>query len=279
MFARMANGWALARSSWEVLKLDKEMLVFPLCSGLACLLVLVSFGLPLYNSEYAVVLKEEEGLPEDPVVYLIAFAFYFANYFVITFFNAGLVACAVIRFRGGDPTVSDGFRAAFLRMPQILTWSLVSATVGVVLRIIQSRSGKLGRIAAGLVGIIWGIATYFVVPVLVVEKVGPFEAVRRSAGILRRSWGETLVANFGIGLIIFLCILASAVPAVIGALLGGAVAVTAGVTLTVVLIVLISLVSSALNTIIVAALYEYARGASAPPQFSRERLQHAFAPE
>ena len=31
------------------------------------------------------------------------------------FFNAALVACAIIRFRGGDPTVMDGLRAATAR--------------------------------------------------------------------------------------------------------------------------------------------------------------------
>ena len=50
MFERVANGWELAKASWGVLKLDKELLLFPLMSGIAWLIVLASFALPLWNS-------------------------------------------------------------------------------------------------------------------------------------------------------------------------------------------------------------------------------------
>ena len=65
----------------------------------------------------------------------------------------------------------------------------------------------MGQFVAGLLGMAWSITTYFVIPVLVVEKKNPFEAMKRSVGILRKTWGESLVANFGIGLIVFLLII------------------------------------------------------------------------
>ena len=43
-----------------------------------------------------------------PWVYGFLFAFYFCNYFVIVFFNAALVSCALIRFNGGEPTGRGG---------------------------------------------------------------------------------------------------------------------------------------------------------------------------
>jgi len=276
MFQRMANGWQLAKQSWRVLMLDKEMLVFPLLSGVACLLVLASFVVPLAGSGYVQQIEEQETLPQDPVAYLLLFAFYFCNYFVIIFFNAALIACAVIRFQGGDPTVADGLRAAAARLPQIVAWALVSATVGVILKAIESRSERVGRIAAGLLGAAWGIGTYFVVPVLVVEKVGPFQAVKRSLSVLRRCWGEAIVANFGIGLFVFLLILASLVPGVIGVLLGTTPAVIGGIVVTALLIILVSLISSALSTILLGALYQYASAGTAPPQFDTGTLENAF---
>src|SRR5262249_35476691 len=149
--------------------------------------VLGSFAAPLWNSPYVQVVFDDGQIPNDPVAYVILFAFYAVNYFVIVFFNSALVACAIIRFKGGEPTVSDGLRAASNRLPQILAWALVSATVGIVLRTLESRSEKLGQIAAALVGAAWSIATYFVVPVLVVERVGPVEAVQRSFAVLRKT--------------------------------------------------------------------------------------------
>ena len=78
MFDRMARGWELAKGSWTVLKLDKELLVFPLISGIACLLVLASFALPLWNTGYLETVLEEQAA-DDPVGWVILFAFYVVN--------------------------------------------------------------------------------------------------------------------------------------------------------------------------------------------------------
>ena len=251
--------------------------MFPLLSGIACLAVLASFAVPLWSAGVLEQLQTEQNVSLDnPLVWVLLFAFYFCNYFVIVFFNSALVACAVIRFRGGDPTVADGFRAAFARLPQIVAWALVSATVGVILKAIESRSRRAGGIAAGLLGAAWGIATYFVVPVLVVERVGPFQAVKRSLSVLRRAWGEAIVSNFGIGFIVFLLILVSLVPVAVGALIGSPVAIAAGVVVTILLAMLIALVSSALNAIVLGALYLYASEGSVPAHFDDQFLQHAF---
>jgi hypothetical protein len=281
MFERIGNGWQLSKGSFQVLRMDKELLLFPLISGLACLAVMASFIAPLWNSPYVALVMDDHQAPQDATAYLILFAFYAVNYFVIVFFNSALVACAIIRFKGGDPTVADGFRAASGRLPQILAWSLASATVGVILRVIESRSEKAGAIAAALFGAAWSIATFFVVPVLVVERVGPIDAVQRSLAILRKTWGEALAANFGIGFITFLSVLAlgiaplvaggitiaSGYPALGGVLLGGGLLG----------LVLASLISSALNSILLAALYLYAAEGKVPGCFDNALLERAFA--
>ncbi len=280
MFERMSRGWELMQESWAVLKMDKEMLVFPAVSGLACLLVLASFAAPLWNSQYLQVVMEEEQLPQDPIAYAILFLFYLANYFVIIYFNSALVACAVIRFKGGDPTVGDGFRMANQSLPQIFGWALVSATVGLILKLIESRSERAGQVVAGLMGMAWSAVTYFVVPVIVVERVGPIEATKRSMGILRKTWGEALTANFGIGLITTLVALLGLIPIFLGvwAVMGGmvvlgGVAIAAGV----LWFILISLITSALNAIVIGALYLYAAEGQVPSHFNGRLLENAFS--
>jgi hypothetical protein len=257
--------------------MDKELLVFPLLSGFACLVVLASFAVPLADSDYLRTIKDERTAPQDPVAYVILFLFYFVTYFIIVFFNAALVACAIIRFRGGDPTLADGFRGAFARLPQIFGWALVAATVGLILKIVESGSKRFGEIVAGLLGMAWSAVTYFVVPVLVVEKVGPGTAIKRSLDVLRKTWGEALTANFGIGLIVFFAILAAMIPGVLGWLSGNGAVMIIGVGISVVLVILISLASSAMSTIVIAALYEYATEGQSPPHFDLGALRSAFA--
>lgn len=284
MFARLTNGMSLAKASWEVLKLDKELLIFPLLSGMACLLVLASFAVPLLGSDYVQTVMDDESIrtqvQSDPLLWALLFAFYFANYFVIVFFNSALVGCAMIRFQGGDPTVADGFRIAFARLPQIAAWALVSATVGVILKAIESWSERAGKFVAGLVGMAWGITTYFVVPVLVVEKVGPFEAIKRSLAILKRAWGEALVSNVGIGFVVFFATLICFIPAILG-LVAGLVynqmaLMGVGIVVSVVLVILVSLISSALHVIIVGALYQYASSGRVPDAFDAHAVKDAF---
>jgi hypothetical protein len=278
MFHRMSHGWELAQESWQVLKVDKSLLVFPLISGVACLIVMVSFAIPLWNSEFGQRLLADEPT-ENPLAYVVLFLFYFVNYFVIIFFNAALISCAILRFKGGEPTVADGLQLAWARLPQILGWALVSATVGLLLRFIESRSERVGQIVAGLMGMAWSATTYFVVPVIVVEKSDPIAATKRSLSILRRTWGEALSANFGIGVIVFLASLVGVIPLMLGGAAWAAglwpLAIV-GFVVGVVWILLVSLVSSALNAIIVGALYLYAAEGSVPRLFNSRLLADAF---
>jgi len=279
MFTRLANGWEMAKESLQVLRMDKELLLFPLLSMTSCVLVLGSFALPLWNSSYLSVVMDEGQIPQDPVAMAILFAFYFVNYFVIVFFNSALVACAIIRFKGGNPTLSDGLRASMRRLPQIACWALVSATVGLVLRVIESRSEKAGQFAAALLGGAWSLATFFVVPILVVEQAGPVDAVKRSLSVLRKTWGEALGANFGIGLLTFLI----CIPG-FGLLIGGGMLLAGGnIGLGAVLLVVgvlwlltSGLISATLDSILLAALYLYAEQGTVPQHFNDRLLRDAF---
>ena len=103
----------MARSSWDVLRSDKKLVLFPVLSGLAVLLVLISFVGPLialvWTGHIKIDLEQNGGQPPW-WVYPLTFAFYFCNYFVIVFCNAALVSCALMRFNGQEPTLGDGGR-------------------------------------------------------------------------------------------------------------------------------------------------------------------------
>jgi hypothetical protein len=277
MFDKIANGWELMKSSAQVLREDTNLLLFPALSGIACLAVSLSFALPLFFSGAFAIEGNAQQVTHNPLAYVVLFAFYFCSYFVIIFFNSALVACAVIRFNGGTPTVSDGFQAAAARLPQIAAWSLVSATVGFVLKMIESRSERVGEIVSGLLGLAWGIATFFVVPVIVVEKAGPFEAMQRSMAILKRAWGEAFVGNQGIGVFVFVLAVLAFIPAGLGFATGSGIAIAIGIAITAILEIALAIISAALHTILLGALYVYAAEGRVPQAFDGGVLRSAFA--
>jgi len=277
MAGSFSNSFALVKASANVLKMDKELLVFPLMSGIAMVLVTASFIAPLWVTGGWEIFTEDDGY----VSYVLGFLFYLAQYTVIFFFNSALVGAALIRLDGGDPTVSDGLAIASKRMSTIIGYAVIAATVGMVLRFISERSGFLGRIAVGFVGMAWNLTTYLTVPVLVTKNVGPIDAVKESAALFKKTWGEQVVGNFGLGWAITLMGLSwSVVSAVL--ILGTASvlpqAIFPAFGISVLGFVFLALFSSALKGVYTAALYRYAITGEAG-YFDPNIMGNAFRPK
>jgi len=257
--SRISNSWQLVKASWSVLLADKELVIFPIISFFASMIVVATFFLPML---FAGVFDAIFAGGMQVVGFVVGFAFYIFLYFVTFFFNSALVGAAMIRLEGGDPTVGDGLRIAFQHIGSIFGYAVIAATVGMILRAISERAGFLGRIVVGLIGFAWNVATFLVVPTLVVEGVGPVDGVKRSAALLKKTWGEQLVGNFSIGLIfglvIFGVILVSSALIVMAAIANLIWLVVALVLLDVMVLIVLGLISSSLNGIFTAAVYQYA---------------------
>jgi hypothetical protein len=276
---RFQRSIELVKASWQVLKSDRELLLFPLVSFILTVIVTLTFALPLAATGAFERISRQQY---DPALIVVAFLFYVVTYTVIIFCNSALVAAALIRLDGGDPTVRDGFRIAASRFPTILGYAVISATVGMILRAISERGGILGTIAAMVVGIAWNIATFLAVPVLVVEGVGPIAAIKRSAGLLRSSFGEQLVGNFGISLVFGLIGLGVGIVGVLLAVLLFSISPVLGiaaVVLVVIAIAAVALVGAALMGIFTASLYRYTTKGDAGPMFAPATMQAAFRPK
>jgi len=255
IFDRFNNGWTIAKTSFKVLKANKQLIVFPLLSGISLLLILGSFiTVALANAGWHISNLDVENKAAG---YALLFVFYVVNYFIVVFFNMALMHCVKIYFEGGEVNVGDGIRFSLSRLGVIFSWSLLAATVGLILKAIQENVGTLGKIITGVIGIIWSIATFFVVPVLAYEKLGPVDAFKRSSQLVKEKWGESLSAGFSFGLIHFIAIILLAVPAFI---LGAVIHPIAGIIAGIAGIFLLSAVFSALRSIFVSAVYNNVTG-------------------
>jgi hypothetical protein len=278
MFERLSRSWTLVKASAAVLAADKELLVFPVVSSVLVILVSITFAVPAILAGVFDATVSNSGFPIAG--YVLGFLFYVVQYFVIFFCNTALVGAALIRLRGGDPTVADGFRIARARLMPILGYAAIAATVGMVLRAISERSGFVGRLVISLVGMAWNLATFLVVPVLAVEDVGPVEAVKRSAEYLRRTWGEQIAGTMGMGLVFGLLSVGTVVTGIAlfvgaAALQSVALMVTVGIT-TIFVLLALGLVSAALGGVYAAAVYRYASEGDAGTYFSADMVRGAF---
>lgn len=272
---RFARSLTLAKQSWAVLRSNPELSLFPLISGIVSLVVMASFAVPGFFLFQGV---ERDG-QMGPLQYLFMFVFYVVSYFVVIFFNAGMISCAHQTFSGHRATFKDGMNAASQKIGSIFVYAVIAATVGMILQMISERAGLVGRIVSKLLGMGWTILTYFVVPVLVVEGKSPIDAIKESGEVLKKTWGEGLVGAASMNIITMLLTFAILIPMVAGFVVIGSGFMVPGIALivlSVILLIVLSLISAALTGVYRTALYIYARTGQVPTQYEPALIQHAF---
>ena len=266
---RFRRGWALTKKSRSLLRSHPGLFRFPIYGAAAstiATLVVVGPGLYLIDgsSTGAGVVVLAVGL------YLLAL--------VGLYFSVGLAAAADLTFRGREVSVGDGLAVARQRFGAIAGWAALSTAVGVVLGLLEDQGGIAGAIFGRLLAIGWSLITFLAVPVIALEGTGPFETLKRSAGLFRDRWGQQVTGNLAIGgAVTLLGVLPGA------ALIAGGIAIWAssgfaGAVLVIVGVIVLAValvVSRALSGIFGVALYRYALEGQAVGGFSASELESA----
>jgi len=272
---RLRNSWTLAKISWGVLRSDKTLAAFPVLSTIASLLVVAIFGgltvgLGVDHDH------GQEGLKAIGYVFIVVG--YIVLAFVTTYFTGALVAGANDALQGRPTTLGESLAAANAKLHRLLPWAIVQGTVSAIIAAIEERFGTLGQIASRLLGAAWAVVTFLTIPIIMLEDLGPWNALKRSGTLLRQTWGENIVAQVGFGLIAMLAGLPGAALVAIGIATGSvAVAIVLGI-IGAVWIVIVSVVIAAMSGIYRTALYRFAVDGRVPDAFAGVDMQHAFGP-
>lgn len=272
---RIARGWRLAKDSWTVLRSDRSLALFPVVGFIAATVSLVIIAAPGIGIAAAV----DTWWPLVPFGLLALYASTFATIYA----GVALAAATAQVMDRGHVTVAEGLGAARARRGLIARWALVQATVGLLLSALQGAleggnalTRAIGTIVISLVGAAWSVATFFVVPLLAFEEVGPKTALQRSIGLVRERWGEGVVGTASIGGVVVLAgVLPSAIVIAAGVFLGG----PAGIVLAAIgAIALLAamIVGNALSAIFRVALYRFATTERAELGFAEQDLAAAF---
>ncbi|MDO8874441.1 MAG: DUF6159 family protein [Methanoregula sp.] len=273
MFESIGRSFALVKTSWNILMDDKNLLVFPILSGIVSLIVLLTFALPLLFTDNFM-----SGTDLGPIMfYGLLFVFYAVSYFVVIFFNTALITCVNARLNGKEATIGDGLSNAIRHFGPILAWSLISATVGLILQVLEDKAGFIGQIAATLVGGAWGLVTFFVVPILILEDKGVADSVKDSVSLIKKTWGESIVGGGSI----FLVFLVIGIIAAIGIFAIWLVSQSflLAIALLIIVVAILAIIASAMQGIFVTALYTYARTGTIPSSFNKDLIANAFVPK
>lgn len=281
----LSRSWMITKLTFGVINKDRELLWFALLSFIfsalfAIVMVFPSIIPALMDNGFS-----QESL--EVYQYVIIFITYFGLAFIATFFNVCVVYTTKIRFEGGNATFGESIRFAFTKLPLIFQWSLLSATVGLLLRILQqlaSNLGKIGQVVAniliGILGMAWSIVTIFVVPVLVYEGLGPIDALKKSTQVIKKTWGESLIKALGLGIVQFLVfvmvIIASGALTFALSSAFDTAGMLIGISVGALLLLLTGMVFTVASTIFNTALYVYANNNLIASGFNEEVVKGAF---
>ena len=272
MLGTLGNTFKLLHISWQILKSDRELILLPLMSGAALFFVFLyttaafwaGGTLDRIGPDYA---------PRVADVVFLGLAYFMAS-FVIIYFNAVLVGSAYQRFEGFGADLRSGFNAANDRLGAIFGWSAIAATVALVLDQLSDTRSLLGKMMGFALRLLWGYATFFVVPVLIIEGASPMDALGRSTELFRQQWGKAMVANFGFGIGYVLVAIVALAPA--AALYFGLGVLIPAVLVAAILLLFGFAMVKALEVIFTVALYDFAATGRISPEYSDQMIRGAY---
>ncbi|RQG94220.1 DUF6159 family protein [Natrarchaeobius chitinivorans] len=260
-FDRLKTGWTLTKDSISVIRHHPWLMLFPLLAGIASIGFFVFFFFPLLIA----------NLLGTGLEYAVLFVLYFITTFVSTYFSAALVYGANEAFHGREPGVLECLEAVSDRIGPIFVWSIIAATVSVVLKSLEESDNPIASILGTLFAIGWSIMTFFIVPVIVFEDVSVTSMFKRSGATFKDTWGETLGAGFGITLIVTAIGIGLVAIALVVSIPIATVFPGPGILLAVLLVggafVFTYLLSQTIWGIAKTALYVYAVEGNAPDEF------------
>ena len=275
MFDSIGRTFSLIKQSWHVLMQDRRLILLPVMGAVALVVgagaaAAIAAGAGTFDRlDAAASGGQTEATGVDIVLGIVLLG---ASYFIVMFFNAALIATAMERLRGRPQGIGYGLSVASSHIPAILGWALIAATVGLILNAIRDRTDNfLGQIAVSIAGGVWAYMTFFVIPVMIVEGLGPVAAIKRSGSLLKQTFGQQLTANFSFAFIYILAVVVAVIPA---ALLFG-ISPIIGFVVGVPLVALAMGTVQALEGIFKAALYDFAVG-STPQGFDQATLRSAY---
>ncbi len=283
MGGRIERSLTLMGASWRVLGQGKDLILIPVASmaalvvwTLLCRGAALAFGAEDRLLDFAIDRSFSSFGRLAPVDYVLIYACVAGGAFLTVFFNAAIVAAALERLEGRQASARDGIRMTWERRTYVLEWALFSATVGLIVMAIRSKGDWVGRVFAWLFDIAWGYATVFVAPVLVTREVGPIDALRSSAALFKKTWGENIVQDIGMGVLVLGAIIAAvAIALPVGVAFG----LIPGIVVAGVLIAAVSAVFSAFDSVFNAALFRYATTGEPPAAFASLDLGRAYIPK
>lgn len=287
---RFGISWRIVRQSFDLLGRERDLWILPILSGTAMMIAfgLIFLGTDLFGNAPSIA----DGLVPMIGHYALIGLYMLPPTFATIFLNAALADAVYHRLGGEDRSIREALGSATDRIVPIAVFAIISAVVGAILSVVGQVTSKLqvipglGRIVQAAGAFAWAVATYFVLPILVIDREpSVVSAIGDSKEIAKEHWGESVGGIVTVGLVLMVPVMVVMLVGVFGAIwLGVAGAVTFETAMTLLLVAMIGgmalsmVLGSALNTTYQTALFMYTRTGEAASPFTEGTLDEAWEP-
>jgi type III secretory pathway component EscS len=268
----------LARASWGVLRKDRSLVVYSSASVLSSVVA--------FNVISSVIAGIAAAVHFPWLIFPGFIVAGYAAIFCAISCSVALAGAVELSLDGRDTHFSDGWSVAKKRRKLIAQWAGVQLAFGIAISAIDNAPGgptgaaMARRIAGTALTVAWSVATFFVVPLIALEGLGPREAVKRSAHMMKGTWGETLSGRTGIGLAVAVI---AGIPLFALFYAAGSVPNQSSVWAVILYVVAFTVfvaacaIGSTLNTIFRLELYRFSKDQQTTAGFSDDDVIGAFA--
>ncbi len=196
-------GWRLGLYSFRFVMTHKSLLLLPLFSALSIMLAL---ALIYFATNDALIRFNVKDIHLTAIIMLACVMAYFSCIFIAIFFNVMLIAMVNDYFENKRLSFVVGYSRAAHCIPAILSWALITGSVGILIKMLEALEEKLHipSILSALLEVGWAAATYFVVPIICFQgSASPSVLYDESARLIRQTWGEGVLKIIGASLFMF----------------------------------------------------------------------------
>lgn len=271
----------LVKLAFKIINKEKELLVYSLLSGIATILILISYYAFIFGFDFQFKVQNPESLEFQLFTLGTTFIYYLVLTFIALFFNTAILTSVNRIIRGEENTFWQGISSAFKNIGSIIVWSFISAVVSTILKFIQDKlGGWLGKFVVAIIGGAWNLATFFALPIMVLEKKNTKDALKTSVNMFKSGWGDMVVTNITtsfffviITLVLFLVsgsimYFAYTISNLVLGIFGGIILASG--------FVFVLLLSSTTNYVLQTLLYVYIKNDSLPEYIDLEILKTMF---
>jgi len=258
MFENIFKGFSFIKESFSLIVKDADVIKLSFYSIFA--------GVFFTILSIIIMFLLQSGLGSGGFFYIFAFFIFLGNYFISYFFTGMTAFLVYDYFKDGDATMSEAWAATKKNALTIFYLAIISTIVNIILGILRGRSNRDRNVTGGISGMIigfiekaWTVATYFMIPAIVIEDRDLKSAVERATSIIKRNLLPIGVGEIAVGLVTgFLSVIGFVIAIVIGLSLA-TVSPLIAILVAAILIVIIIALSMYITTAYHTCLFLWAR--------------------